>query len=81
MATSKLHISPDFFKHLSLEFQHLRLTIQLLETFVSRAIWRGEELGDNRLMLILDQAEVFVQSAKHLNNRLEKLVAMGVMQA
>ena len=65
MATANLHVSPDFFKQLSLEFQQLKITIQALETFIFRALVRGYELGDNRLLLILDQLEAFVSKTKH----------------
>jgi len=80
MATSKLYASPDFFKHLSLEHQQLTLTIDLLETFVSRALQRSTEVGDARLMLILDQVEVFTFNAKHLSHRLGKILERGVMR-
>ena len=79
MATSNLRVSADFFNQLSIEFQQLRITMQLLETFVSRAIRRGEELGDTRLILILDQALTFVERTQHLDDRLEKLLFMFVI--
>ena len=64
MASAKLHASADFFKQLSLEFQQLNLVIQALETFVFRASVRGRELGDNRLLLILNQLDE--ETAKNL---------------
>ncbi len=78
MASAKLHASSDFFKQLSLEFQQLKLTIRTLETFTFRASVRGHELGDNRLQLILGQLEVFISTAKHLLESLEKLLHMVV---
>ncbi|OJW51155.1 MAG: hypothetical protein BGO67_12575 [Alphaproteobacteria bacterium 41-28] len=79
MANAKLHASSEFFKQLSLDFQQLKLVIQALETFAFRALVRGHELGDNRLLLILDQLEVFVSTAKHLLEGLEKLLAVVVV--
>ena len=72
MATSKLSASTDFFKQLSLECQQQTLTLHLLDTFVSLATERGGELRDNRLMVILDQAGLFVTKAKTLQDRLEE---------
>lgn len=43
MADAKLPASADFFKQLSLDCQQLKPTIQLLETFVVRALARGHE--------------------------------------
>ena len=74
MATANLHASPDFFKQLSLEFQRLKITVQILETFIFRASVRGHELGDKRLLLILYQLEIFVTKAKHLLEGLEKIL-------
>jgi len=74
MAATNLHASPDFFKQLSLEFQQLKITVQTLETFIFRALVRGYGLGDNRLLLILDQLEAFVSKTKHLLERLEKIL-------
>ncbi len=74
MATSKLHASPEFFKQLSLDFQQLNITLQTLDTFVCRALARGEVLGDRRLQLILEQMEVFILKAKHLYGSLEGLL-------
>ena len=74
MARANLHASPDFFKQLSLEFQRLNITVQILETFIFRASVRGHELGDKRLLLILDQLETFVTKAKHLLEGLEKIL-------
>ncbi len=79
MAYIKLHASPDFFKQLSLEFQQLNLTIHTLETFAFRASVRGHELRDKRLLLILDQLEVFVSTTKSLLEGLEKLLVMVVV--
>ena len=79
MATGKLHTSTYFFKQLSLELQQLKLTIQLLETFVFRAKDRGQELKDNRLLLILDQLDGFVLNAKCLNDRLlQNIMLVGI---
>ena len=74
MASANLHASPDFFKQLSLEFQQLKFTVQILETFIFRASVRGHELADKRLLLILDQLEVFILKAKHLLEGLEKIL-------
>ncbi|HUX79180.1 MAG TPA: hypothetical protein VMW10_05485 [Alphaproteobacteria bacterium] len=79
MAYIKLHASPDFFKQLSLDFQQLKLIIHTLETYAFRASVRGHELGDGRLLLILDQLEVFVLTAKSLLEGLEKLLVMVVV--
>ncbi len=70
MATSKLHVSPEFFKQLSLNLQQLTVTITTLETFASRALERGDRLGDRRLQLILEQIEAFVLKTKHLHGDL-----------
>lgn len=79
MAAAKLQASPEFFKALSQDFQQLKLTIQLLETFVFRARDRGQELKDNRLLLILDQLEDFVLNAKCLNDRLlQNIMLVGI---
>ena len=74
MARANLHASPNFFKQLSLEFQQLNIIVQTLETFIFRASVRGHELGDKRLLLILDQLEVFITKAKHLLEGLEKIL-------
>lgn len=74
MANANLPASADFFKQLSLELQQLKITIQALQTFTFRASVRGHELGDNRLLLILDQLEVFVSMANRLLDNLEKLL-------
>jgi hypothetical protein len=79
MAYSKLHASPDFFKQLSLDLQQLKLTIHTLETFAFRASVRGHELGDRRLLLILDQLEVFASKTKSLLEGLEKFLRMVVL--
>ncbi|MBY0273568.1 MAG: hypothetical protein K2X02_09245, partial [Alphaproteobacteria bacterium] len=79
LARANLHASPDFFKQLSLEFQQLKLTVQILETFIFRASVRGYELGDKRLLLILDQLEIFASKAKYLLERLEKLLCGSCM--
>lgn len=79
MVHAKLHASSDFFKKLSLDFQQLKLTIQTLETFASRASARAQELGDRRLLVILNQLEVFLSKAKYLLENLEKLLAMVVV--
>jgi hypothetical protein len=80
MATANLHISEDFFKQLSLEFQQLKIIIQVLETFTFRATVRGHELGDNRLLLILDQLEVFILTSKRLMDGFEKLLCVGAVK-
>ena len=79
MATVKLQASLEFFKALSQEFQQLKLTIHILETFVFRARDRGQELKDNRLLLILEQLEVFVLNAKCLNDRLLQNIMLVVI--
>lgn len=76
MATTSLSASAGFFKQLSLECQQLRLTTNLLEAFALRAKARGDELGDKRLLLILDQQEVFLANAKYLVECLEGLLWM-----
>lgn len=81
MATANLSASADFFKQLSLECQQLHLIINLLETFAFRAKVRGHDLGDKRLLLILDQLEVFAAIAKHLMECLEGLMMMVVITA
>ena len=81
MAAPKLHASPEFFKQLSLDFQQLTVTIKTLETFVVRALERGDRLGDRRLQLILEQIEVFVSKARHLHDSLEELLGPLVMES
>jgi hypothetical protein len=81
MATTNLSASADFFKHLSLECEQLKLTVHILKTFTLRAKVRGQELGDKRLLLILDQLEVFVAHAKYLLECLEGLLWMVVITA
>lgn len=79
MVHTNLHASSDFFKKLSLDFQQLKLTIQTLETFATRASVRAQELGDRRLLIILNQLEVFLSKAKYLLENLEKLLATVVV--
>jgi len=72
MANIKLPASAEFFKQLSIEYQQLKIVIQLIETFAFRATVRGHELGDSRLLLILEQLEVLVLKAQQLIYDLEK---------
>lgn len=73
MADANLHISCDFFKEISIEVQHLRLVAQHLQIFVDRARERGYRIGDNHLLLILDQLERFTTAITDSSNRLEKM--------
>lgn len=72
MADATLPVSAENFKHVSLECQQLKLTIQLLETFAVRALARGHELGDRKLLIILEQLDVFVFKTLYLLDNLEK---------
>ena len=72
MTDAKLPASAENFKHVSLEYQQLKLTIQLLETFAVRALARGHELGDRKLLIILEQLDVFVFKTHYLLDNLEK---------
>ncbi len=81
MADTKLHASPDFFKQLSLEFQHLDLIFQALETYAFRASVRSHELGDHRLTLILEQLEIFISRIQELRENLENLLCRVVIVA
>jgi len=71
MAVPTLSPSGTFFKDLSLEYQQLHLTIQLIQTFVFRAVVRGHELGDQHLLLILDQLEMLIAKAGRLMDEME----------
>ncbi len=72
MANATLPASAENFKHVSLEYQQLKLTIQLLETLVVRALARGHELGDRKLLIILEQVAVFIFKAQYLMDNFEK---------
>lgn len=72
MAEARLSASAEIFKQLPTEFQQLKLLIKLLETFAFRALARGYELGDSRLLLILEQQEVLVLKTHQLVNDVEK---------
>jgi hypothetical protein len=79
MAVANLHVSSEFFKALSLEYQQLSHSVQLLGIFANRAWVRSVELDDKRLVLICDQLDIFVSVAKrHLEN-LEKLMRSTVI--
>ncbi len=79
MAINKLHVSSEFFKAHSLEYQQLSHSVHLLSTFTNRAWVRGHELGDKRLVLIHDQLEIFVSVTKHHLENLEKLMRHTVV--
>ncbi len=79
MATPKLQASTDFFKKLSHEFQELKLMLTMLDTFVQRALVRACELKDERLLIILNQLEIFITMITHLSKRLEALLFMLVI--
>jgi len=72
MATPNLPAPAVFFKNLSLEYQQLQLTIQLIQTFVFRAVVRGHELGDQPLLLILEQLEMLLAKAGRLMDEMER---------
>jgi hypothetical protein len=74
MAIANLHVSLEFFKEISLEYQQLSHSVQLLGTFANRAWVRGVELNDKRLMMIHDQLDIFVSVTKHHMENLEKLL-------
>ena len=79
MAVANLHVSSEFFKAHSLEYQQLSHSVQLLGTFANRAWVRGVELGDKRLMIIHDQLDIFISMTKiHMEN-LEKLMRHTVI--
>jgi hypothetical protein len=78
MALSKLPASAEFFKQLSLECQQLRITLQLLDTLAFRASVRGRQLGDQPLLLILDQIEICVSKAQDFMDDLEILSQFGL---
>ena len=44
MAVANLHVSSAFFKEISLEYQQLSYSVQLLGTFTNRAWVRSVEL-------------------------------------
>ena len=79
MAVANLHVSSEFFKALSLEYQQLHHSIYLLGTFANRAWVRGHELGDKRLVLIHDKLDVFVSVAKYHMENLERLLKSTVI--
>lgn len=74
MAVANLHVSSALFKEISLEYQQLSHSVQLLSTFANRAWVRGVELGDKRLMIIHDQLDVFISVTKHHMENLEKIM-------
>lgn len=78
MAAVKLHVTIEFFKQLSLELQQLKVSLHYLETFTARAVKHGHEGGDQHLLLILDQMELFVQKAKTSWSLLEDLTCRAV---
>ena len=71
MAMPTLPAPAALFKGLSLEHQQLRLTVQLLQTFAVRALVRGHELDDQRLVIILDQLEMLLAKAQRLMDEME----------
>lgn len=79
MANCKLHVSQDFFKELSLKHQQLDLTTQILEAYANRAWVRAQELGDQRLILIINQLEIFVSIIKSLTDRFGELLETVVI--
>jgi hypothetical protein len=79
MAVANLHVSSEFFKALSLEYQQLSHSVQLLGTFTHRAWVRSVELDDKRLMLICDQLDIFVTETKRHTENLEKLLRSTVI--
>jgi hypothetical protein len=79
MAVANLHVSSEFFKAYSLEYQQLSHSVHLLSTFTNRAWVRGYELGDKRLVLIHDQLEIFVSVTKRHVENLEKLMRCTVI--
>jgi hypothetical protein len=79
MAVANLHVSSAFFKEISLEYQQLSYSVQLLGTFTNRAWVRSVELDDKRLMLICDQLDIFVSVTKRHMENLEKLLRSTVV--
>jgi len=79
MAVANLQVSSEFFKAMSLEYQHLSHSVQLLSTFSNRAWVRAVESGDKRLLLILEQLELFISTSKHHMGNLEKLMRSTVI--
>ena len=74
MAYAKLHISEDFFKELCLKHQQLDLTTQILEAHADRAWIHAHTLGDQRLILIINQLEIFVAIVQNLTDRFGELL-------
>ena len=79
MAVANLHVSSEFFKTHSLEYQQLSHSVQLLGTFANHAWVRSVELNDKRLMLICDQLDIFVSVTKTHMENLEKLMRSTVI--
>lgn len=73
MTDTKVHASRDFFNEISIETQQLHLITQYLETYVERTKAYGNQTGDARLLMLLDQLESFLWALKYSCKRLEKI--------
>ena len=72
MAEPRLPAHAEIFKQLSLDCQQLKLILRILEELIFRALVRGRELGDGRLLILHEQLEVFVLKAQQITDDLEK---------
>jgi len=74
MAVANLHVSSEFFKHLSHEYYQLKLALQSAEVFATKAWTHGCIEGDRRLVFLLEQVLAFISTFKHHMENLEKLM-------
>ena len=72
MAEPTVSASAEIFKNLSLDCQQLKLILRILEELIFRALVRGRELGDNRLLILHEQLEVLVLKSQQITDDLEK---------
>ena len=79
MAVAKLHVSSEFFKHLSHEYYQLKLALQSAEVFANKAWAHGCIEGDKRSVFLLEQVLAFISMAKYHMDHLEKLMKSTVI--
>jgi hypothetical protein len=72
MAEPRLSAHAEIFKQLSLDCQQLKLILRLLEELIFRALVRGRELGDGRLLILHEQLEVLALRAQRITDDLEE---------
>ena len=72
MAEPRLSAHAEIFKQLSLDCQQLKLILRILEELIFRALVRGRELGDSRLLILHEQLEVLALKAQQTTGDLEK---------